>query len=41
MSVWAKMRMTRRNFWTLVTQSIPAMVRRRKQVSVTEPVGHC
>ena len=41
MSVWAKMRMTRRNFWTLVTQSIPAMVRRRKQVSVTEPVRHC
>ena len=37
MSAWAKMRMTRRNFWTLVTQSMPAMVSSRKQVRVTLP----
>ena len=37
MSAWAKRRMTRRNFWTLVTQSMPAMVNSRKQVRVTLP----
>ena len=37
MSAWAKRRMTRRNFWTLVTQSMPAMVSSRKQVRVTLP----
>ena len=37
MSAWANRRMTRRNFWTLVTQSMPAMVRSRKQVRVTLP----
>ena len=37
MSAWAKRRMTRRNFCTLVTQSMPAMVSSRKQVRVTLP----
>ena len=38
MSVWANIKRTSKNFWTLVTQSIPAIVRSRNRQSVTPPI---